>query len=60
MNIGACNGMAPVWYQAIIWTNAHWLSLRRLGTNSVKFDQNVDVFIEETYFQNQRRQQDGA
>ena len=31
--IGSGNGLSPVWYQAITWTNAALLSIELLGTN---------------------------
>ena len=31
--IGSCNGLAPVWCQAIIWTNADWSSTGSSETN---------------------------
>ena len=31
-NIDSDNSLAPVWYQAIIWTNAGLLSIILLGT----------------------------
>ena len=42
--IGSDNGLSPVWHQAIIWTNALFLSTRLLGT---KFSQ--IVFVIQTF-----------
>ena len=44
MIIGSCNGLLPVWHQAITWTNDHLLSIRLLGT---KFS---GIFIETETF----------
>ena len=33
VNIGSDNGLAPVWCQAVVWTNVGLLSIGYLGTN---------------------------
>ena len=42
-NIGSGNGLPPVWYQAITWTNADLLR---------NFNRNLSLFVDERAFQN--------
>ena len=43
-NIGSGNGLAPIWCQAITWTNVDLLSIGLWGTNSVKLNPKYNHF----------------
>ena len=48
VSIGSDNGLSPIRWQAIIWTNAGLLSIEPLGTNFIE----ILIKIEENAFEN--------
>ena len=51
--IGSDNGLTPIQWQAITWSNAELLSIRTLETKlQWNLNQNTDIFCHENAFEN--------
>ena len=50
--IGSGNGSAPVWHQAITWTNADFLPIGPLGTNLIDICIKIQNFLSRKFLGN--------